>query len=338
MRSLFSYDWAHPWCFLLFIPLLWLAYRTFASKEKNKLTPTLKMSHLGGPKMPISFRARLIPYLPILIYAAATCIIFALARPRIPLVDEAIKTEGIDIMLALDVSASMLSRDFQPNRLEATKLLAADFVRQRQNDRIGLVIYSGESFAQCPITFDHEVLTSIIESIEPGILKDGTAIGMGLASAVNRLKESKAKSGIIILMTDGENNSGDIDPMTAAELAKEYDIKVYTIGIGTTGVAETFQGVDRYGEYIYGMARVQIDEELLDRIARRTDGQYYRATNEENLKNIYAEINRLEKSAIDTNITKQYKDTFRPWLLASVILMMLWWILSLTYFRNNTLI
>jgi Ca-activated chloride channel homolog len=333
IAQLLKYDWAYPWQFLWFLPLMYLIWKSF--KTKSNHDTTIKMSHIGGRLAHQSIKSRMMPFLISLLYLATSCIIIALARPRWPLVDEQIKGQGIDIVVAIDVSLSMLSRDFKPNRLEVTKKMAVDFVSRRPQDRIGLVIFSGESFSQCPITFDHQVLTTFIDDIQPGVLKDGTAIGMGLASAVNRLKDSESTSKIIILLTDGVNNSGSIEPNTAAELAKEYGIKVYTIGVGSTGVAETFAGVDIDGEIMYQHAQVEIDEALLDKIATDTNGKYYRAVDEASLKNIYAEIDRLEKTDLDTHVTKQYKDKFRPWLIAAFVLTAMWWLLTVTYFRNN---
>jgi Ca-activated chloride channel homolog len=324
---------AHTWCLLGFGLVFWLAIRQYYQKRGPK-SDAIAMTHMGGPNLPKSWRVKVRPYLPLLKIGAMVCLIIALARPRIPLVDEDIKNQGIDIMLAIDVSLSMLARDFEPDRLSVSKKVAAEFVKRRIQDRIGLVVFSGESFAQCPLTIDYTVLTQFIEEIQIGLLTDGTAIGMGLASSVNRLKDSDTKSKIIILLTDGVNNAGYIDPSTAIELAKEYGIKVYTIGVGSTGFAEMPAGKNFNGDLVFRTVEVKIDEELLQNIATSTGGQYFRAVDENSLMNIYAEIDRLEKSDIDTAVLRQYKDMFRPWLIAAAALISLWWILQLTIFRS----
>ncbi len=233
----------------------------------------------------------------------------------------------------MDLSSSMLSKDFEPNRLEASKAVAIDFISKRPYDRIGLTAFSGEGFTQCPLTTDHEALKNLLSELRCGLLEDGTAIGMGLACSVNRLKEDSAKSKIIILLTDGVNNAGDISPSLAAELAKTYQIKIYAIGVGSNGEAYSPIGRSQHGEYVFGMAPVNIDEQLLTHVSTSTGGKYYRATNTEKLKEIYKEIDQLEKTKIEVRYIKRYSEEFRPFLLFALCLLCLDWFLRFTYLR-----
>jgi len=247
-------------------------------------------------------------------------VIVVLARPQSTNRWQNVSTEGIDIMIALDISSSMLAQDLRPNRLEASKNVAIEFVSGRETDRMGLVVYSGESFTQCPLTSDHAVLINLFKDIQSGMIEDGTAIGMGLANAVNRLKDSKAQSKVIILLTDGVNNRGAIAPLTAAEIAKTFGIRVYTIGVGTRGMApvpvQTPFGTQ------YQNAKVEIDEETLQEIAIATDGRYFRATDNEKLREIYLEIDAMEKSKIDVKeYSKQEEEYMRFGLLATILLL-----------------
>ena len=246
-----------------------------------------------------SYKVYLKHFLFVLRISVIALIITILARPQSTDKWKNTTTEGIDIVLAIDISTSMLAQDLKPDRLKAALNVAGDFVEERINDRIGLVVFAGESFTQCPITTDHDVLINLTKEVKTGMIEDGTAIGMGLANAVNRLKESEAKSKIIILLTDGENNKGDISPLTAAEIAQNYDIRVYTIGVGTKGQApypvQTMFGTQTQ------MVDVKIDEETLKEISAITDGQYFRATDNKSLKNIYLEIENLEKTKIKVN-------------------------------------
>ncbi|MEQ9186128.1 MAG: VWA domain-containing protein [Cryomorphaceae bacterium] len=249
-------------------------------------------------------------------------IIAALARPQSSSSWQDVKTEGIDIVIAMDISGSMLARDFEPDRLEASKDVATEFISSRPNDRIGLVVYSGESFTQCPLTTDHDKLINLFEELKNGMIKDGTAIGMGLANAVNRLKESDAKSKVVILLTDGENNVGSIPPLTAAEIAASFGIKVYTIGVGTKGQAP-MPVSDMFGRKRFQMMDVDIDEETLEEIADITGGMYFRATDNESLANIYAEIDQMEKTVIEeTQYEKKYEEFFPLALLAGGLLLL----------------
>ena len=237
-------------------------------------------------------------------------IIFALARPQTTQVStDTLKKEGIDIMIAMDVSSSMLAEDFKPNRLEAAKELVIEFIKRRKNDRVGLVIYSGESFTQCPLTTDHDIVINMMNSVQTGLMDDGTAIGLGLANCVNRLKESKAESKIIILLTDGENNSGFIDPVTAASIARQNLIKTYTIGVGSYGTAP-YPTKDMFGRSVYVDVPANIDENMLRVVADTTGGIYFRADNKSELANVYKEIESLQKTEIEEikyyNVTEKY--------------------------------
>ncbi|MFL9845420.1 vWA domain-containing protein [Flavobacterium rhizosphaerae] len=318
----------YPQFFWLFA-LLPLAIGWYIWKRKQQ-TATLSISTINGFKAAPSLLAKLKPVLFALRLLALSCLIVALARPRtVDINSKTRTTQGIDIVMAMDVSGSMLAKDLKPNRLEALKEVAEEFVDNRPNDRIGLVVYAGESYTKTPVTTDKPLIKQAIESVQydDRVLQDGTGIGVGLATAINRLKESKAKSRIIILLTDGVNNSGFIDPRMAADIAKEYGIKVYTIGIGTNGKALFPIGKNRFtGEWQFRMMDVQIDEALMKEIAKKTDGTYFRATSNSKLKEIYDEINKLEKTEIEEQKFYNYDEKFRPWvwvafglLLAEVI-------------------
>ena len=262
-------------------------------------------------------------------------IIVALARPQSSSSWQDVKTEGIDIVIAFDISSSMLARDFEPNRLEAAKEVAIEFIKNRPNDRIGLVVYSGESFTQCPLTTDHDKLINLFGQLENGMVTDGTAIGMGLANAVNRLKESTAKSKVVILLTNGESNMGSIPPITAAEIATTFGVKVYTIGVGTKGQAP-MPVQDMFGRIRYQNMDVNIDEETLTQIAELTNGQYFRATDNASLESIYAEIDTLEKTIIEeTQYEKKYEEFF-PLALIALALLLSELILRKTLFKSTT--
>ena len=267
--------------------------------------------------------------------AAMILVILALARPQT--VDVSTKTKttrGIDIVMAIDVSASMLAKDLKPNRLEALKNVAADFIKGRPNDRIGLVEYAGESYTKTPITSDKSIVLQSLKAIKYNtVITGGTAIGMGLATAVNRIKDSKAKSKIIILLTDGVNNAGFIDPQTASELAVEYGIKTYTIGLGTNGMALSPIAI-RNGVFQYGKAQVEIDEKLLKEIAEVTGGKYFRANNNRKLKEIYKEIDKLEKTEVEEFKFYNYEEKFRPLIWIALILLMFEFLLRFTIFRS----
>lgn len=282
-----------------------------------------------------SWLTKLKPMLFMLRLLALASVITALARPQIEDISTRTKTtKGIDIVMAIDVSSSMLARDLKPNRLSALKEVAADFIKKRPNDRIGLVAYAGESYTKTPITSDKSIVLRALKDIVYGQLEDGTAIGMGLATSVNRLKESKAISKVIILLTDGVNNSGFIEPQTAADLAVEYDIKTYTIGLGTNGNALTPIAYKRDGSFQYGMRQVEIDEKLLQEIADVTGGEYFRATDNEKLEEIYNEINKLEKTEIEEFKYYKYEEKFRSWVFLAGILLLSEWVLRNTLFKS----
>ncbi|WP_224484184.1 vWA domain-containing protein [Robertkochia aurantiaca] len=326
-------EFANPEFFwlLLFIPVALVWYYFTRKKEKA----TLRMPGLKGFKGGANWLGKIRPLLFALRLLAVAALVMALARPQTEDVSTRTKTtRGIDIVMAIDVSSSMLAKDLKPNRLSALKEVAAQFIKERVNDRIGLVVYSGESFTKTPITSDKSIVLRSLEDVRYGQLEDGTAIGMGLATAVNRLKESKAKSKVIILLTDGVNNSGFIEPLTAAELAIEFGIKTYTIGIGTNGKAETPVAYDLDGSFIYDYREVEIDEELLQTIADQTGGKYFRATNNEKLSQIYDEINKLEKTEIEEFKYYNVEEKFRPLALLAGIFLLLEVTLRYTLFRS----
>lgn len=275
-------------------------------------------------------KLRHVPYL--LKIIASVLLIIAITRPQSSINWEESITEGIDIILAMDISGSMRAMDLKPDRLEASKNVAIDFISKRRNDRIGLVIFAGESFTQCPLTTDHNVLTNLFKDVKSGMVNDGTAIGMGLATAVNRLKESKAISKVIILLTDGVNNTGMVPPITAAEIAQKFGIRVYTIGVGTKGLApypfETPFGLQ------YQDVEVKIDEETLQDIATLTDGKYFRATNNSSLKEIYKDIDALEKSKIEITEFHKRSEEFLPFALFGLGILFLAFILQITYLKQ----
>ncbi len=327
-----GYTFLHPYWLgmLVLLPALaYWKYRIGKNKTVRIALPTLAaFGNIRG------VRTRLYPVVNVLRYLGLAALVIAMARPQLTLKEEVVRAEGIDIFLVMDLSSSMLARDFDPNRLEVSKRVAAEFVDKRPHDRIGLAVFAGESFTQCPLTSDHRVVKDFLVTLECGILEDGTAIGMGLAAAVNRLTDSKAESKVIILLTDGVNNTGYIDPMTAAEIAKEYNVRVYTVGVGTRGDALAPMRRRDDGRYIFGMARVEIDEKLLGQIASSTGGQYFRATSAESLENIYAEIDQLEKTEMEVTTFKRYSEEYVPWLLWGLGLLITVVFMDWTVFRK----
>ena len=317
---------------LLTLPLVILWY-IFKNKKQ---TAELKISSLKGFKVTNSWLPKVKHVLFVLRLMALALLITALARPQT--VDVSTKTKttrGIDIVMSIDVSASMLAKDLSPNRLEALKKVAAEFIKGRPNDRIGLVEYAGESYTKTPITSDKAIVLRSLKSIKYNtIIEGGTAIGMGLATSVNRLKDSKATSKVIILLTDGVNNSGFIDPKIASELAVEYGIKTYTIGLGTNGMALSPIGILPNGQFQYGRAQVEIDEELLKEIANVTGGKYFRATNNKKLEEIYDEINKLEKTEIEEFKFYNYEEKYRSLVLLAGLLLLLELLARFTIFRS----
>lgn len=329
-----NFEFVNPQFFWLL--LLLPALIVWHLLKKNKQTAELHISSLKGFKTPSNWLAKMRSALFIFRLLALAALIVAMARPRN--VDESTRiktTSGIDIVMAIDVSASMLARDLKPNRLEALKNVAARFINERPNDRIGLVEYAGESYTKTPLTSDKSIVLTSLKDIKYNtIIEGGTAIGMGLATSVNRLKESRAKSKVIILLTDGVNNTGFIDPRTASELAVEFGIKVYTIGLGTNGLAVSPIGVRQNGEFQYGNVQVEIDEDLLKEIAQTTGGKYFRATSNTKLKEIYDEINKLEKTEIEEFKYQNYDEKFRPLALLALGLLGFELLLRYTVFKS----
>ena len=302
----------------------------------EKKQPILKMPSLLNFKTGSSFLAKLYPLLYVFRLLAIGLIILSIARPQTVDVSTRTKTnKGIDIVMAIDVSSSMLAQDLKPNRLVALKRVAGEFIEDRRSDRIGLVVYAGESYTKTPITSDKSIVKSSLGEINfQGLIEDGTAIGMGLATSVNRLKDSKAKSKIIILLTDGVNNSGFIDPKIATELAVEFGIKTYTIGLGSNGTALAPVGILPNGKFKYGLTKVEIDEVLLKEISQKTGGIYFRATNNQKLEEIYDEINKLEKTEIEEFKYYNYEEKYRSLILLALALIVFEWILRSTVFKS----
>ncbi|MEM1216839.1 MAG: VWA domain-containing protein [Bacteroidota bacterium] len=321
MGSWSAITFAQPWAFtlLLFIPLVWWWYQ----RTRHERYPNLRMSSLQSLVEVTSWRAQLRQLLPWLRSLALLLLVVALARPQLTMQDETIKGEGIDIAIAMDLSSRMLAKDFEPNRLEASKRVAIDFVDKREFDRISIVAFAGEAFTQCPLTTDHRIVKNFVSTLACGILDDGTAIGQGLATAVNRLKDSEAKSKVIILLTDGVNNAGYLPPEQAAQIAQQFDVRVYTIGVGSEGEALTPVSRGPTGRYRYDIARVEIDESLLQYIAQTTEGRYFRARNAQELASIYGLIDQLEKTEIESTIVKRYEERFRGFALAAALVLLL---------------
>lgn len=319
------------WLFLL-LPIL-VAWYIWKKREQFAV---LKMSSLSGLKKGNSLMSKVQPALFIIRLIALSALIIAMARPRsVDVSSKTNTTRGIDIVMSVDVSGSMLAKDLKPNRLEALKVVAKNFVDERPNDRIGLVLYAAEAYTQTPVTSDKAIVTDAIRNIKyNNVLQDGTGIGMGLATAINRLKESTAKSKVIILMTDGVNNAGFIEPETASDIAKEYGIKVYTVGIGTNGMADFPYAYGPNGTFLFRKMPVEIDETLLKNIASKTGGQYFRATSNSKLKAIYDEINKLETTVVEELKFYNYKEWFRPFAILAGLLLLIEIALKQTVFRS----
>ena len=319
------------WLFLLIpVAVVWLFWK------KNQQSATLKISSIQGFKNSDSLLVKLKPILNVFRVLALSSLIVAMARPRTVDVSNKTKTtKGIDIVMAIDVSGSMLAKDLKPDRMQALKKLAADFVEERPNDRIGLVVYASEAYTKTPVTSDKAVILDAIRSIKyDNVLVDGTGIGMGLATAVNRLKDSKAKSKVVILMTDGVNNAGFIEPDTASDIAKQYGIKVYTIGIGTNGMAMFPYAIAPNGKFLFQMMKVEIDEQMMKKIANNTGGKYFRATSNSKLAEIYATINKLETTEIEELKFYDYDEKFRPFVWFAGFLLLLEIGLRKTVFKS----
>jgi Ca-activated chloride channel family protein len=324
-------SFAQPWMLLLFALLPVLAWWYIAKQSRRQAS--VLISSVDKVKNLRSWRIMLRHLPAICRLLCIACIIVALARPQTRNDEELVSGEGVDIVLAIDVSGSMLAQDFTPNRMEAAKEVAANFVSNRPTDRIGIVIFSGESFTLCPLTTDQQVLRTQIYNIQSGLLEDGTAIGSGLATSVDRLRSSKSKSKVIILLTDGENNGGQIPPLTAKELAKATGVKVYTVGVGTEGFAQTPMQTQT-GAVVMQKEKVNIDEKLLTQIATETGGRYFRAKDNESLKNIYTEIDKLEKSRIEVTALKRYTEKFFPFAIAALALLLTEIVLRFTLFKK----
>ena len=324
---------ANKWVlFLLILVPLMVAWYFWKGRFGK---PELTISSLAGfAKRKESIVVKLM-HLPIILRSLTVALlIVALARPQTKLSWQDMSTEGIDIVLTMDLSPSMLAKDLKPNRLEAAKSVAIEFIDGRETDRIGLVVFSGEAFTQCPLTIDHSVLKNLLTSVEPNFLADGTAIGMGLATGVNRLRESKANSKVIILITDGENNVGSISPLTAAEIAQKYGIRVYTIGVGTKGMAYSPYSKLPNGEFIFDYVPVKIDEPLLKEISKMTNGKYFRATNNAGLADIYKQIDLMEKTKFDVTEFRKKKEEFWPFAFFAALLLCIEWLLRNTLMRS----
>jgi Ca-activated chloride channel family protein len=328
-----EYTFANPEFFwgLLLIPLL-VGWHVFSRKKHvaHVLNPSVKAFTKTGrlPKWQ--------PLLVVLRMLAIALIVVALARPQTQDVSTQTKTnKGIDIVMAIDVSSSMLARDLKPNRLSALKKVAADFIAKRTSDRIGLVVYAGESYTKAPITSDKALVVDVLGKVSyDGVINDGTAIGMGLATSVNRLRDSKAKSKVIILLTDGVNNTGFVDPKTAAGLARSFGIKTYTIGLGSNGSAPAPVALRPDGSFVYQLTKVEIDEALLKSIAVETGGSYYRATDNKKLEAIYKEIDKLERTEVEEIRYTKYHEQFRWFVLWAIAALLMEWILRHTLFKS----
>ncbi len=321
-----------------FLLLLLLPYMLWYMVYRKRSESTLRFSDTFAFRFaPVSWKVRLLPLLPILRIMVFILLVVILARPQTSNSWRTQQVEGIDIMLAMDVSTSMLAEDLKPNRLEAAKKVASQFIAGRPNDNIGLTIFAGEAFTQCPMTTDHASLLNLLQGVRTdiaasGLIQDGTAIGMGLANAVSRLKDSKAKSRVVILLTDGSNNMGDLSPMTSADIAKSFGIRVYTVGVGTNGTAPypmQVGGTVRYVNY-----PVEIDTKTLSAIAVATDGDFYRATNTKELEKIYGEIDKLEKSKLKVKQYSKKYDAYQPFALVAALLLVLYLLLRSTLLRK----
>ncbi len=317
------------WLLLLVVPMVaYYIYRMFRGGVAITVSTTTPLKN--SPKTPLYY-LRHIPFL--LFLGAFSFVVISVARPQSTSTTSSSTTEGIDVVMALDISSSMLARDFTPDRFSAAKEITSRFMLDRPNDRIGLVVFAGEAYTQSPLTTDHRTLVNLLSQVEMGLITDGTAIGTGLATAVNRLRHSASPSKVVVLLTDGVNNSGQIDPLTAAELAKEFGIRVYTVGVGTEGMAP-YPAIDMWGDVVYQQAKVEIDEELLTQISEMTGGQYFRATDNASLESIYEEINQLEKVKIEVENRVDYEEHFTFYLLIALGLLLLMMIFNLFILRK----
>ena len=311
------------WLLVLLVPVT--AYYVWRTLQGGAAIQISTIRGLKGAPHTVRYYLRHLPF--VLRAAAFALLVVALARPQDVEQNVSTSTEGIDIVLSIDVSGSMLARDFKPDRITAAKEVAGSFISDRYGDRIGLVAFAGEAFTQSPLTTDQSTLQTLLARIRSGLIEDGTAIGNGLATAINRLRESDAKSKVIILLTDGVNNRGEITPMTAAEIAKAQGIRVYTIGVGTEGMAP-YPAIDMFGNLTFVNQKVEIDEKTLTAMAEMTGGKYFRATDKAKLQAIYDEINQLEKSKVEVTEHVSYRELFVVWVLAALGLLMVEFLLS----------
>lgn len=305
------------WLLLLLLPMT--GYYIFRFRQGGATIKISTVSPFQGRAKGFKYYLRHLPF--VLRCLAVVFLIIALARPQSSEYNTTSQTEGIDIVISLDISSSMLARDFEPDRISAAKEVASNFIIDRHNDRIGLVVFAGESFTQSPLTTDKRSLLMLLAGVKSGVIDDGTAIGNGLATAVNRLKDSESKSKVVILLTDGVNNSGQIAPLTATEIAQSYGIKVYTIGIGSIGTAP-YPNVDAWGGISYVQMKVEIDEEVLRQIASKTGGEYFRATDKKKLEAIYNQINSMEKNKVEVNDYTSYTEHYAIFALIGLLLLL----------------
>jgi Ca-activated chloride channel family protein len=335
MSALSGFAFAHPWVLLLLlvIPLLaWLKGK-FGGTAGVTFSDTVMLAKIGNRR-----RSRAGAFLVALTYLALVLFIVALARPQLGRITTRVQATGVDIMLVLDVSRSMLAEDFtignrRANRIDAVKLVTEQFIRERPNDRIGLVAFAGRPYLVSPLTLDHDWLIRNLERLRIGLVEDGTAIGSAIASAANRLKDKEAKTKLIVLLTDGDNNAGKVQPLTAAEAAKALGIRIYTIGAGTEGEAP-FPLTNQFGRTVYRNVLVKFDEKTLQEIAAMTSGQYFRATDTNSLRTIFGEIDKLEKSKVEVEKTAQYRDLFMWFLIPGLACLALETLLSQTVWRR----
>ena len=322
----------------LLLLLLVIPYLVWYLMFRKKSEPTMRVSSTQVfSRVPTSWRVRLMPLSMILRLVVFVCIVVALARPQTRNAWQSREVEGINIMLAIDVSTSMLAEDLKPNRIEAARQVATEFISDRENDNIGLTVFAGEAFTQCPMTTDHATLLQMLHGVQPdiaarGLIQDGTAIGMGLANAVSRLKDIKSKSKVVILLTDGSNNMGDISPMTAAQIAKSLGVRVYTIGVGTNKVARYPMPVAGGVQYVN--IPVEIDTKTLSDIAAMSDGNFYRATNTKELKQIYHDIDKLEKSRLSVKKFSKHYEAYQPFAIVALLILLIEVLLKHTLLRK----
>lgn len=325
MEGLSNFRLLYPWMLILILllPFLLVVYK----RSKSGVHEAVRLGYVQ-PDIASNWKNVLQRILPVIQFMGFAFLLVALARPQRIWKEEKLKANSIDIFLSIDLSSSMLAQDFQPDRLSVSKEVAQRFVDKRQYDRLGLAVFAGESYTRCPLTTDHEVLKGFLKELNVGKLDDGTAIGMGLSAAVNRLKNSQSKSKIIILLTDGMNNSGYIDPLTAAQIAKEYNIKVYSVGVGSMGEALTPVTRRGDGQYVFAMSQVEIDESLMTQVSELTGGKYYRATDEAALQKIYDEIDKLEKTEVEVTRFTRYTEIFQYFVFMGLGLVLLHYVLK----------